>query len=298
MCESTPVGELCETRMAIMQVKENVEVKESFTNGEGEEEEEEQEDSQVVTTGKLSVNISGVVETASASCQRQGTHDHGDTQSPQRQGSCQRQGTHDHDDTRQSAQRDETHQHDTQTNGKNTAKSTFPIETYAGLDAANAERIKKFEAETKAMLTRPVAVGSSFSRSTQELSESSYQESTGSTSVRSSTLSARLSGLRGSMASLPRASNSVASLSKTSNSITSLSKASTIGNFPRSRHSLTSNSSVLASISSSIEHLNPPADHRNPPAEHQNPPAEHLNPLEPTDFTKIKPEPAPTAQPA
>jgi len=32
----------------------------------------------------------------------------------------------------------------------------FPIETYTGLDAANAERIKKFEAETKAMLTRNV----------------------------------------------------------------------------------------------------------------------------------------------
>ena len=30
----------------------------------------------------------------------------------------------------------------------------FPIETYTGLDAATAERIKKFEAETKAMLTR------------------------------------------------------------------------------------------------------------------------------------------------
>ena len=30
----------------------------------------------------------------------------------------------------------------------------FPIETYTGLDVATAERIKKFEAETKAMLTR------------------------------------------------------------------------------------------------------------------------------------------------
>ena len=30
----------------------------------------------------------------------------------------------------------------------------FPIETYTGLDIATAERIKKFEAETKAMLTR------------------------------------------------------------------------------------------------------------------------------------------------
>ena len=30
----------------------------------------------------------------------------------------------------------------------------FPIETYTGLDASTAERIKKFEAETKALLTR------------------------------------------------------------------------------------------------------------------------------------------------
>ena len=34
----------------------------------------------------------------------------------------------------------------------------FPIETYAGLEAATAERIKKFEAETKAMMGRPVTV--------------------------------------------------------------------------------------------------------------------------------------------
>ena len=52
----------------------------------------------------------------------------------------------------------------------------FPIETYAGLDAATAERIKKFEAETKAMLTRPVAGAGVISRSTQRLSEEHFQE--------------------------------------------------------------------------------------------------------------------------
>ena len=34
------------------------------------------------------------------------------------------------------------------------SQSQFPIETYTGLQAANAERVAKFEAETKAMLTQ------------------------------------------------------------------------------------------------------------------------------------------------
>merc|ERR1719431_944594 len=43
----------------------------------------------------------------------------------------------------------------------------FPIETYAGLDQATAERIAKFEAETKAMLTQR----SGMARSSQDLHE-------------------------------------------------------------------------------------------------------------------------------
>ena len=40
----------------------------------------------------------------------------------------------------------------------------FPIETYTGLDASTAERIKKFEAETKALLTRGSQDDSSLSK--------------------------------------------------------------------------------------------------------------------------------------
>ena len=43
----------------------------------------------------------------------------------------------------------------------------FPIESYAGLQAANAERVAKFEAETKAMLTQR----SGLTKSSQDISE-------------------------------------------------------------------------------------------------------------------------------
>ena len=44
----------------------------------------------------------------------------------------------------------------------------FPIETYAGLERANAERIAKFEAETKAMMQR-----SGLAKSSTDLAEGS-----------------------------------------------------------------------------------------------------------------------------
>ena len=43
----------------------------------------------------------------------------------------------------------------------------FPIESYAGLQAANAERVAKFEAKTKAMLTQR----SGLAKSSQDISE-------------------------------------------------------------------------------------------------------------------------------
>ena len=48
-----------------------------------------------------------------------------------------------------------------------TADFKFPIESYAGLQAANAERVAKFEAETKAMLTQR----SGLTKSSQDISE-------------------------------------------------------------------------------------------------------------------------------
>ena len=43
----------------------------------------------------------------------------------------------------------------------------FPIESYAGLEKANAERVAKFEAETKAMLTQR----SGLAKSSQDIRE-------------------------------------------------------------------------------------------------------------------------------
>jgi len=101
VCEATPVGELCETRIAMMKSD-----KETFTNGQGEPQE--------VVTGKLSlVNVPGYPRVTS------GIDD---------DGSCPHPPVISVPDPK------------------------FPIESYAGLDAATAERIAKFEAETKAML--------------------------------------------------------------------------------------------------------------------------------------------------
>ena len=49
----------------------------------------------------------------------------------------------------------------------NTADFKFPIESYAGLEKANAERVAKFEAETKAMLTQR----SGLAKSSQDIHE-------------------------------------------------------------------------------------------------------------------------------
>merc|ERR1719216_319989 len=67
----------------------------------------------------------------------------------------------------------------------------FPIETYAGLDRANAERIAKFEAETKAMLTQRsevVNTRSSLAKSSSDLAEGGrgQQQGSGSPSALSS----------------------------------------------------------------------------------------------------------------
>ena len=48
-----------------------------------------------------------------------------------------------------------------------TADFKFPIESYAGLEKANAERVAKFEAETKAMLTQR----SGLAKSSQDIRE-------------------------------------------------------------------------------------------------------------------------------
>ena len=48
-----------------------------------------------------------------------------------------------------------------------TSETKFPIESYTGLEKANAERVAKFEAETKAMLTQR----SGLTRSSQDIRE-------------------------------------------------------------------------------------------------------------------------------
>ena len=48
-----------------------------------------------------------------------------------------------------------------------TSDFKFPIESYAGLEKANAERVAKFEAETKAMLTQR----SGLAKSSQDIRE-------------------------------------------------------------------------------------------------------------------------------
>jgi len=99
VCETTPVGEVCESRMAMFKSDERTEL-----NGVGEHQE--------VVRGKLSL-----VNVGTSSCEL-----------------------------------DKSNQY------------KFPIETYTGLDASTAERIKKFEAETKALLTRGSQDDSSLSK--------------------------------------------------------------------------------------------------------------------------------------
>merc|ERR1719282_555705 len=121
VCEQCPVGELCETRMAMMKNDS-----ETFTNGHGESEQ--------VVTGKLSlVNVPGyprVTPSTNTLCVT-GALRPNSAPPPQ------------------------------------TADFKFPIESYAGLEKANAERVAKFEAETKAMLTQR----SGLAKSSQDIRE-------------------------------------------------------------------------------------------------------------------------------
>jgi len=137
MCDSTPIGELCETRVAMMNADT-----ETFTNGHGENQE--------VVTGKLSlVNVPGYPRVTS------GEGEAGTTQ-PTRPESAP--------PTRTSLS--------PPSNLPQLPEYKFPIETYAGLDRANAERIAKFEAETKAMLTQRSEVAnarSSLAKSSSDL---------------------------------------------------------------------------------------------------------------------------------
>merc|ERR1719228_1764919 len=135
VCEATPVGELCETRIAM----------EMVSNGLGENQE--------VVTGKLSlVNVPGYPRvtpgleqvtdhSSSMTCVTSNTL--GVTSSLTRPDSAPPLSEPPHTEYK------------------------FPIETYAGLDQATAERIAKFEADTKAMLTQR----SGMARSSQDLHE-------------------------------------------------------------------------------------------------------------------------------
>jgi len=135
VCEATPVGEMCETRIAM----------EMVSNGLGENQE--------VVTGKLSlVNVPGFPRvtpgleqvtdhSSSMTCVTSNTL--GVTTSLTRPDSAPPLSEPPHTEYK------------------------FPIETYAGLDQATAERIAKFEAETKAMLTQR----SGMARSSQDLHE-------------------------------------------------------------------------------------------------------------------------------
>merc|ERR1719187_2120934 len=137
VCEATPVGELCETRIAM----------EMVSNGLGENQE--------VVTGKLSlVNVPGYPRvtpgleqvtdhSSSMTCVTSNTL--GVSSSLSRPDSAPPLSEPPHTEYK------------------------FPIETYAGLDQATAERIAKFEAETKAMLTQR----SGMARSSQDLHEAS-----------------------------------------------------------------------------------------------------------------------------
>merc|ERR1719350_399823 len=178
MCDSTPIGELCETRVAMMKSDT-----ETFTNGHGENQE--------VVTGKLSlVNVPGYPRVTS------GEGEAG-TQQPTRPESAP--------PTRTSLS--------PPSNLPQLPEYKFPIETYAGLDRANAERIAKFEAETKAMLTQRSEVAnarSSLAKSSSDLANeggrgTAGQQGSGCPSVLSShhsLLSTQASLNTGSLSSL------------------------------------------------------------------------------------------------
>jgi len=140
VCEATPVGELCETRIAMM--KSDTEM---VSNGLGEHQE--------VVTGKLSlVNVPGYPRVSPGLEQ---ITDHSSSMS------CMVSNTL---GVASSVVRPDSAPPLTEPPA---AEYKFPIETYAGLDQATAERIAKFEAETKAMLTQR----SGLARSSQDLHE-------------------------------------------------------------------------------------------------------------------------------
>merc|ERR1719318_308817 len=139
VCEATPVGELCETRIAMM--KSDTEM---VSNGLGEHQE--------VVTGKLSlVNVPGYPRVSPG---LEKVPDHSSSMS------CVTSNTlgvtcFTRPDSAPPLSEPPP------------SEFKFPIETYAGLDQATAERIAKFEAETKAMLTQR----SGMARSSQDLHE-------------------------------------------------------------------------------------------------------------------------------
>jgi len=141
VCEVTPVGEVCETRVALM--KSDTEM---VTNGHGEHQE--------VITGKLSlVNVPGYPRVTSGFASDQ--PDHSPSLSSMMPSTLNIGSGLGRPDSAPPLSEPPT------------AEYKFPIETYAGLDQATAERIAKFEAETKAMLTQR----SGLTKSSQDLHE-------------------------------------------------------------------------------------------------------------------------------
>jgi len=140
VCEITPVGEVCETRIAMM--KNDMEL---VTNGHGEHQE--------VITGKLSlVNVPGYPRVTSGLDQV----DHSSSLSSMVSNTLSVASAVVRPDSAPPL-----------SEPPPPAEYKFPIETYAGLDQATAARIAKFEAETKAMLTQR----SGLARSSQDLQE-------------------------------------------------------------------------------------------------------------------------------
>jgi len=139
VCEVTPVGEMCETRIAMMKSD-----KETVTNGHGEHQE--------VVTGKLSlVNVPGYPRVTPSL----EFTDHSSSLCSVLSSSLGVSSSLTRPDSAPPLSQ------------APTAEYKFPIETYAGLDQATAERIAKFEAETKAMLTQR----SGLAKSSQDLHE-------------------------------------------------------------------------------------------------------------------------------
>ena len=157
VCEVTPVGEVCETRIAMMNSDT-----EMVSNGLGEHQEVRDGVTEEMThnpglfqvvTGKLSlVNVPGYPRVSPGLEQ---ITDHSSSMS------CMVSNTL---GVASSVVRPDSAP---PLSEPPAAGYKFPIETYAGLDQATAERIAKFEAETKAMLTQR----SGLARSSQDLHE-------------------------------------------------------------------------------------------------------------------------------